>query len=189
MIINSNDIRKYRPIAENIDDAARLDPYIKEAETLRIVDVLGADLYKWLNTTDFSKGESFDYTTPSGKIVTITQKQHDEIINGGYYESSCGCGGGYSSGLGAAISYIAYARFIINNPINITAFGVKIKNTSFSENVDDKVLIRSSNDARKIGEAYLAKCVEQLKSFGLIECRKYREGAGGKYHAIGKEGI
>lgn len=189
MIINSNDIRKYRPIAENIDDTARIDPYIKEAETLRLVDVLGADLYKWLDTTDFSEGESFDYTTSTGKKVTITRKQHDEIINGGYYESSCDCGGGYSAGLSAAIAYIAYARLIVNNPINITAFGVKIKDSEFSENVDDKILIRSSNDARKIGEAYLEKCVEQLKSFGLIECRKYREGAGGKYHVIGKEGI
>lgn len=189
MIINSDDIRQYRPVAENLDDAARLEPYIREAETLRLVDVLGAHLYEWLDTTDFGSEEPFIFVSKSGKEVEINKEQYNAIMRGGYYESACNCSGGYSVGLVAAIAYIAYARFIINNPINVTAFGVKLKNTTFSENVDDKILIRSSNDARKIGEAYLQKCVEQLKFYELIECRKYSPGASGKYHVIGKEGI
>ena len=190
MLIKTDDLRKFRPIAQNIDDAERLQPYVNEAESLRIIDVLGASLYRWLDTTDFSKGESFDYITPSGKVVTISIEQYNEIMNGGYYGNpGCDCVGGYSAGLIAAISYIAYSRFIVNNPINVTAYGVKVKNTEFSENVNDSILIRSANDARKIGEAYLEKCVEQMKVFGLIECRKYSEGAGGKYHVFGKKGI
>lgn len=53
MILNSNDLRNVRPIAENINDPARLEPYIREAETLRLVDAIGANLYRWLDETDF----------------------------------------------------------------------------------------------------------------------------------------
>ena len=55
MILNSNDLRNVRPIAENINDPARLEPYIREAETLRLVDAIGANLYRWLDETDFSR--------------------------------------------------------------------------------------------------------------------------------------
>ena len=54
MILNSNDLRNVRPIAENINDPARLEPYVREAETLRLVDAIGANLYRWLDETDFS---------------------------------------------------------------------------------------------------------------------------------------
>ena len=61
MILNSNDLRNVRPIAENINDPARLEPYIREAETLRLVDAIGANLYRWLDETDFSGPGPFQY--------------------------------------------------------------------------------------------------------------------------------
>ena len=152
------------------------------------MDVIGSHLYRWLDTTDFATGDTFDYITPSGTPVTITRAQYNALMHGGYYDVP-GCASGYSQGLSAAIAYIAYARFVVNNPINVTAFGVKTKSSAYSENVSDTILIRSANDAQKIGEAYLAKCVEQLKSFGLIECRRYSAGASSRYNVIGTEGI
>lgn len=68
MILNSNDLRNVRPIAENINDPARLEPYIREAETLRLVDAIGANLYRWLDETDFSGPGPFQYGD-----VTITK--------------------------------------------------------------------------------------------------------------------
>ena len=61
MILNFNDLRNVRPIAENINDPARLEPYIREAETLRLVDAIGANLYRWLDETDFSGPGPFQY--------------------------------------------------------------------------------------------------------------------------------
>lgn len=188
MLIHTDDIREFRPVAENLDDVSRLEPYVKEVENLRIIDVLGASLYQWLDGTDFNGEGPFVYVNPRKEEVTITKDQYIEIMRGGYFTSDCGdCSGGNAPGLIAAISYLTYARFLINNPITVTAFGVKYKTTQYSQNVDDYVLIRASNDARKIGEAYLAKSVEQLKAFGLLDCRKYRPN--GKYHAFGKKGI
>lgn len=165
MILNSNDIRNVRPIAENINDPARLEPYIREAETLRLVDAIGASLYRWLDETDFSGPGPFQYGD-----VAITKDQYAAVMEGGYY------GGGRSEGLKIAIAYIAYSRFIVNNPINPTAFGVRYKDGEFSTRVEDNIIIRSSNEARNIGEAYLEKAINHLKAMQLLTpCTEYTE--------------
>lgn len=165
MILNYNDIRNVRPIAENINDPARLEPYIREAETLRLVDAIGANLYRWLDETDFSGLGPFQYGG-----VTVTKDQYTAAMEGGYYD------GGRSEGLKIAIAYIAYSRFIVNNPINPTAFGVRYKDGEFSTRVEDNIIIRSSNEARNIGEAYLEKAINHLKALRLLTpCTEYKE--------------
>lgn len=59
MILTPEDVRKVRPIAENINDPARLMTYLAEAENLRLIDAIGASLYQWLDETDFSMLEPF----------------------------------------------------------------------------------------------------------------------------------
>lgn len=230
MILNSNDIRNVRPIAENINDPARLEPYIREAETLRLMDAIGANLYRWLDETDFSGPGPFQYggvtiteglvpitkskvvttrdrytadmedryydetdfsgdgtitedqvpvTEDQGLItedqvtkdqVSITKDQYTAVMEGGYYD------GGRSEGLKVAIAYIAYSRFIVNNPINTTAFGVRYKDGEFSTRVEDNIIVRSSNEARNIGEAYLEKAINHLKALQLLTpCTEYKE--------------
>lgn len=165
MILNYSDLRNVRPIAENINDPARLEPYIREAETLRLVDAIGANLYRWLDETDFSGSGPFQYGD-----VTITKDQYTAAMEGGYYD------GGRSEGLKIAIAYIAYSRFIVNNPINPTAFGVRYKDGEFSTRVEDNIIIRSSNEARNIGEAYLEKAINHLKALRLLtQCTEYKE--------------
>ena len=91
-------------------------------------------------------------------------------MEGGYYE------GGRSEGLKVAIAYIAYSRFIVNNPISPTAFGVRYKDGEFSTRVEDNIIIRSSNEARNIGEAYLEKAINHLKALRLLTpCTEYKE--------------
>lgn len=223
MILNFNDLRNVRPIAENINDPARLEPYIREAETLRLVDAIGANLYRWLDETDFSGPGPFQYgdvTITEGRVpitknqvattrdrytadmedryydetdfsgdgtitedrvlttkdqvtkdqVTITKDQYTAVMEGGYYE------GGRSEGLKVAIAYIAYSRFIVNNPISPTAFGVRYKDGEFSTRVEDNIIVRSSNEARNIGEAYLEKAINHLKALRLLTpCTEYKE--------------
>lgn len=176
MILNYSDLRNVRPVAENINDPARLEPYIREAETLRLVDAIGANLYRWLDETDFSGPGPFQYGN-----VAITKDQYTAVMEGGYYD------GGRSEGLKIAIAYIAYSRFIVNNPINPTAFGVRYKDGEFSTRVEDNIIIRSSNEARNIGEAYLEKAIEHLKALQLLTpCTEYKESPARKI-IIGRE--
>lgn len=170
MILNSNDLRNVRPIAENINDPARLEPYVREAETLRLVDAIGANLYRWLDETDFSGRGPFQYGD-----VTITKDQYTAAMEGGYYDGGCS-EDGRSEGLKIAIAYIAYSRFIVNNPINPTAFGVRYKDGEFSTRVEDNIIVRSSNEARNIGEAYLEKAINHLKALRLLTpCTEYKK--------------
>ena len=45
MIINAETIRRYRPIAKNIQDE-HIAVYIEEAEKIDILPAIGADLYR-----------------------------------------------------------------------------------------------------------------------------------------------
>lgn len=178
MIVKPDDVRKVRPIAENLSDVTRLVTYIREAETLRIIDALGAHLYTWLDTTDFSGEGIFTYTKPDGIAISITKGQYNELMFGGLYTNTCNdeCISHRSEGLVTATCYFAYSRFVMNNPINSTAFGVRYKDGEFSSRVEDMVLVRNSNEAKKIGEAYLMYVVEHFKSLDFfVCCRKYTE--------------
>lgn len=167
MILNPDDLRSVRPIAQNINDPDRITPYIKEAESLRLVDLLGATLYKWLSETDFSGEGPFTYIRDDNEQIELTTEDISTLMSGGYYIDSCGKGQ-MTDGLKIGIAYLAYSRFVINNPINPTAFGVRYKNGEFSTEVEDNVLVRSAAETKKIGEAYLAKAIEHIKSLELL---------------------
>lgn len=153
---------------------ARLEPYLIESESLRLIDAIGATLYEWLDASDFTGAGPFLYTRPDGLGVSITKDEHTVVLDGGYFT---GCGGErkWTAGLVPSIAYIAYSRFVMNNPINATAFGVVHKLGEFSTPVDDNVLVRNSNEARKVGEAYLATTIEHLTALQLIGCATYIE--------------
>lgn len=94
-----------------------------------------------------------------------------KALDGGYWTDKCGC---YkqSPGLKNAIAYLAYSRFLINNPVNPTAFGVVYKDGEFSTKVEDSILVRTAAEASKIGEAYLSKALEYFRHLGLLpECK------------------
>ena len=137
MLITADDIRKHRPIALNLDDEKRLNTYIGEAELLDIIPVIGAKLYK---------------------EIKDTPTNFTELLDGGYYDNDTK----YFAGLKAALSMLSYARFILNNSVNATPFGVQRKNALDSEPVEDKTLFRHSNEAKNVGLAYLQQCVDYL---------------------------
>ena len=161
MLITTNDIRRHRPIAGNIDDMKRLEMYIHEAETLYIIPAIGAELYKEVDEN------------PSA---------HTLLLDGGYYNNNTR----YMAGLKAAISLLAYSRFVLNNGINATPFGVKEKLTLDSGTVGDKALFRHANEAENTGKVYLNQCLEYL-SFDAGACgfKRLKTGAK-KFKAIGK---
>lgn len=137
MIVTPNDIRKHRPVAGNLDDMKRLEHYIREVETLHLIPAIGAELYKQ---------------------VDENPNDHTLLLDGGYYDNNTR----YMAGLKAAVSLLAYARFVQNNSINVTPFGVKEKLTLDSSTVPDKALYRHANEAENTGRAYLAQCKAYL---------------------------
>ena len=192
-IITPDDIRKVRPIAENVKDCKRIEPYIREVETLDVMPAIGVSLYKQITDDSFSsslKTNGNIQIITNGGIKILTQTQWDKFLDGDYYTcGDCSCdsdGMKYSAGLIAAISYLAYARMLPNQPLNVTAFGVVQKTTNLSEPVDEKTLFRAANEARKIGLEYLRQAVDHLRCEGFIEdCRKKGTKRYKKFKSIG----
>mgnify|MGYP003623224375 len=159
MLVTTQDIRKHRPIADNLDDQRRLVMYIKEAEELDIIPVIGAELYK----------------------DCVDNPQNNRLLlDGGYYDNDKR----YFAGLKAAVCLLAYARFLPNNNINVTPFGIKEKLSIDSGEVSDKAMFRQINEARNTGMAYLQHVVEYLKYYG-IKCGKLSSVKQNKFKAIG----
>lgn len=162
MITTIDSIRKVRPISENVNDEKRLIPYIEEAEKLFLIPAIGASLYKQIesNQTDFEVLFTGDFYT-------------DEKGNEQYF-----------AGLNDAMGYLTYSRFVRNQNVNATAFGMVTKQGQFSDPVDEKTIVRTANDAEKIGIEYLNQCIAYLKSIGKMDV--YKKGVvKRKFKAIG----
>lgn len=160
MIITVEDIKKHRPVADNLDEARRLNTYIKEAENLYIVPNLGAKLYK---------------------DISEHPENHTILLDGGYYnEDKC-----YFEGLKAALSLLAYARFVKNNELNVTPFGIKFKVGMDSGQMDNAYLIRHANEAENTGLSYLKGCVDYVKFNEADCCKDHSLKTVKKYKVIG----
>ena len=192
-IITPDDVRKVRPIAENVKDCKRIEPYIREVEQLDVMPAIGVSLYKQITqdnfTTYLKTNGNIPILTNNGDKIILTEFQWNKFINGDYYtycNCSCNSEEKYSAGLIAAISYLAYARMLPNQPLNVTAFGIVQKTTTLSEPVDEKTLFRAASEAKKIGLEYLRQSIEHLRCEGFIDdCKKRDTKRYRKFKAIG----
>lgn len=142
MIATVEDIKKIRQISDNIQDI-RIEPYIQLAEELVIIPAIGAKLYK---------------------EIEANKSEYSNILNETYYSVDV-CGQTeekYSGGLLKAISYIAYSKLLLNQSVNVTAFGVRTMNSQFSEQAAEKEVVRASNEARAIGDTYLSQVLDYI---------------------------
>lgn len=145
MIITVEDIRAVRHIAHNIDNG-RVDMYIREAEILDVVPAISAELYEVLD---------------AGENLTTEQEM---MLNGGYYYD--GCAKCKFEGLKAATAYLAYARFMRNNQVNVTPYGVVTKIGDESATTEHRIVVAQAQEAENIGQAMLAEAVRYWDSVG-----------------------
>jgi hypothetical protein len=192
-IITAEDIRQVRPIANNVVDLKRIEPYISEAETLYLLPAIGAGLYEQFTSDSFilamQDDVAFNVITDGGGEILLSLEGWNRILNGGYY--ACGSrpcdvnGKRYSAGLKAAVSYLAYARMLPNQAINVTAFGVVNKTTALSEPADERTIRRAADEARNIGLEYLGQTEDYLRCAGFIDGRKGVDSRYRKFKIIG----
>ena len=177
MIITPEDIRAVRPIAENVNDAKRLVPYIDECEKLFLLPAFGAKLYKQLDEAVLQNNPGVPITDNEGSVILLDL---ENIFNGCYYDDDSR----HCEGLKKALGYLVYSRFVRNQNVNVTAFGIVAKNAEFSEKVDDRTIVRTANDAEKIGLEYLKQCTDYI-NFGKKKSDKRNFKAKCKFKVIG----
>lgn len=164
MIISADFIRKYRPIANNIDPE-RINVYIRETESLDIAPVIGEKLFSQLSdlgsiVIDNATAELQDEnggTVYSGIEGELPSDVHT-LLNGGTYTGPCG-ELIRIEGLRVAEAYLAYARFVRNHSINVTPFGVVQKVGDDSTAVSHATIESVALDAERIGKEYLGRTV------------------------------
>jgi len=165
MIISMDDIQQVRPLANNLDEA-KVDIYIREAEHLDLLPVIGASLY-----ARFDDG------------VNLTE-QEETMLEGGDYDG--GCGVRHFAGVKTALAYFAYARLVRNIQVNVTPYGVVTKMGEESSPTDYRTVAAASADAHNIGEALLAEAMRYWRSVGEGCACGAGQKAKRKFVAIGK---
>lgn len=180
MLITVDDIRKIRQIAKNID-TERVNIYIREAEMLDLMPLIGAEFYQKLSNLGPIVLEKCRKTlqTEDGEIIA-TENEYDlpinewKFLNGGYY-LTCDGEKRHCEGIRTALCYYAYARFIRSHSLQTTPFGVVTKTGDESSSVDMHTVAAMSSEARKIADEYLSQCLmfwDEVKKKGDISTGK-----------------
>lgn len=164
MIIDVDYIRTIRPMAANINPD-RLRMFIDEAEHIDIMDAIGAELYRKLDGFGpvVLDNEGTLLLDDAGHPIFVNAEAavSDEeamLLKGGYYTDSCGVMQ-YFEGLCKALAYLAFARLVRGHSLNVTAFGVVIKEGDESTPADSREIAASALNAEGIGKAYLGRTI------------------------------
>lgn len=170
MIIDVDYIRhNVRDIAANID-ADRLRNFIREAENIDIRPVIGVDVWRRLSEYGPVQIDNEGTLLLDEKghpiLVNTTYAVSDEeakLLLGGYYTSDCGCEE-YFEGLLLALGYFAYARLVREQSLNVTAYGVVIKEGELSSPADTRAIAAAALNAQNIAEAYLGNTLKYWRT-------------------------
>lgn len=174
MLIDGDYIRKFRPVARNIEPD-RIAVYIGEAEKLDILPAIGAEMYQRFSQLGVIVAKGKDGTdgellTEDGEDVYALSEgdlgtNEFKLLNGGYYTDR----GGrlrHFEGLRAALAYLSYARLVRGQAAQVTPFGVVQKSGDDSTPVDSRGIAATAADAERIGREYLAESVRFWQEAG-----------------------
>jgi hypothetical protein len=147
-IISKTDLLTYRPTA-TLDDA-RILPFILEAQRLDLRPVLNDALY-YAFVNDYDTGTS----------VMATQIYID-LLNGKTYS--------YNNqtiqfdGVKPMLCYFTLARFVADNPVNITRMGINVKRNEFSDPADPRLIQMTVNELRSAAVMYQNQVIQYLET-------------------------
>jgi hypothetical protein len=176
MLIDVDFIRTIRPMAANIDPN-RLRMFITEAEHIDIMNAIGAELYRKLDgfgpVTIDDEGTILCDDKGHPIFVNGEMPVSDEeamLLKGGYYIDKCGVMQ-YFEGVCLALAYLAFARLIRGHYLNVTAYGVVVKEGDQSTPADVREIAASAQNAEQIGKAYLGHTIAYWDSVRDGNCR------------------
>jgi len=137
VLITLDDVKALRPTAEL--DGVRWEPFCLESQDLDLRPIMGDSLYYDFMTKFYSTGD------PSYSIYQTLLNGLSYTYNGQTI---------YYDGLKPLVVYNTLARFVQNNPVNITRFGVVTKIVNQSQTVDPQVLRQVVNELKSNAKSY-----------------------------------
>ncbi len=133
LIITIDNIREFRPLPASMQ-AARILPYIQEAQQIDLKNLLGDALYLDFMTKFDDSAQGATYTA------------YQDLLNGKSY-SYAGQNVEHP-GLVGFMAYSALARFFANNQVNATSFGVVQKEWEGSTPVSSDMIRQTVTELR-----------------------------------------
>jgi hypothetical protein len=150
LLINIDDVKRFRPISKEVGQD-RFAPYVYEAQNNDLQPVLTpalfADFVARFDQTADGKYEAYQELL-TGKTYTPTGQAHPIIFEG----------------IKPMLVYYSLARFVENQQLNITRFGIVQKNIQESEPVSEKSITNLVATLRSNGLVYENKVVEFLRN-------------------------
>lgn len=146
-LLAASDFSVIREISTNINDA-RILPYVREAQHNDMLNFLGKDLY-------------YAFLIDQVANVWATTK-YQELWDGATYTS--GSNTVYNYGMKLMLLYFSYSRFLKNQDIQVTSYGVRILSDGDLSEREAKEQIRT-----KSREAYSTGLIYQKQCRGFID--------------------
>ena len=140
LLITLADFKEFRDISQNIDPI-RLDVYVREAQINEMRALLSDQLYLVLIN---------DYDP---ELLVFSEERFTDLWYGVDYEPVSNKTIRYY-GLKPAIIYYAYSRFIRNQQMNVTRYGVKHITADQSEDETQAQIRTKINTAESTGNIY-----------------------------------
>lgn len=141
--LTKDDIVSVRELSQNIE-SSKIDAYIIESQFEFIRPFLGDELYSAMQ-------DDWDDV-----LKTFNTATYNDLWFGTVYD------GIRFNGLILAATYETYARFLLQQQVNVSRFGVESIQNEISEDVTNATIRSKANDARKIGIAYRNKAHDYL---------------------------
>jgi len=135
--ISLADIKQYRPTAEL--DGMRWEPFALEAHDLDLRPILGDGLY-------------YDFMTKYKTVADPMYADYQTLLNGGSYTYNGQTI--YFDGIKPLMVYLTLSRFVQNNPVHITRFGIVQKTSPQSQPVEATMLRQVVNELKSNASNY-----------------------------------
>jgi len=144
------DFANFRDISANIPDE-KMNAYIREAQTVECRGFLGQQLWTAMQldwnelTTEFN------------------EPRFNELWFGTDYTNYAGVEIRFNGYVNAGI-YFAYGRFLVQQQVNVSRFGVESVQNEISEDISNAQIRTKSRDASQVAFSYQNDAIAYLKS-------------------------
>ena len=153
-LATKEDFAEFRDLSANIKDD-KLLIFIRESQTVEIRDFIGAPLYTLLQL-DYIEGTK-----------SFSQAKFSELWFGKDYPNSQGHTVRFN-GLMSALIYWSYTRFLLQQQVNVSRFGVESVQNEISEDVDVAQVRIKGRDSQQMALRFQNDAERFLKTFPAI---------------------
>lgn len=149
--VTKADFVNFREMSQNITEA-KLDIFIREAQLIEARSFLGEGLYLALQ-------EDFDDT-----LKTFNEQRFTDLMYGvDSYTNYAGVEVRFN-GYANAIVYWSFGRFLLQQQMNVSRFGVESVQNEISEDITGGSLRTKSKESLSVAIQYQKDCLQFLES-------------------------